>query len=105
MAKESSLFLSIYWRDASHIESYRREVKGNPMSYCTIAPGHPLHGPYHEREYGFPTRDEAVLFERLMLEINQAGLSWSTILSKRANFRAAFDDFDVDEVAHYGPRE
>src|SRR5260370_3401000 len=88
---------------ASHIESY--DVKGNRMSYCTIAPGHPLHGPYHEREYGFPTRDEAVLFERLVLEINQAGLSWSTILSKRANFRAAFDDFDVDKVARYGVRE
>jgi len=72
------------------------------MSYCTIAPGHPLHGPYHEREYGFPTRDEAVLFERLVLEINQAGLSWLTILSKRANFRAAFDDFDVAKVARYG---
>ncbi len=69
------------------------------MSYCTIAPGHPLHGPYHDREYGFPTRDEAVLFERLVLEINQAGLSWVTILSKRANFRAAFDDFEVDKVA------
>ena len=75
------------------------------MSYCTIAPGHPFHGPYHEREYGFPTRDEAVLFERLVLEINQAGLSWLTILSKRANFRAAFDDFDVDKVARYGVRE
>ena len=75
------------------------------MSYCTIAPGHPLHGPYHDREYGFPTRDEAVLFERLVLEINQAGLSWVTILSKRANFRAAFDDFDVDKVARYGVRE
>ncbi len=75
------------------------------MSYCTIAPGHPLHGPYHDREYGFPTRDDAALFERLVLEINQAGLSWSTILSKRANFRAAFDDFDVDKVARYGVRE
>ncbi len=44
------------------------------MSYCTIAPGHPEHEPYHDREYGFPVRDEAVLFERLVLEINQAGL-------------------------------
>ena len=75
------------------------------MSYCTIAPGHPLHGPYHDREYGFPTRDEAVLFERLVLEINQAGLSWLTILSKRDNFRTAFDDFDVDKVARYGVSE
>ena len=42
------------------------------MNYCAIAPGHPWHGPYHDREYGFPTQDDAVLFERLVLEINQA---------------------------------
>src|ERR1700732_2512379 len=75
------------------------------MSYCTIAPGHPLHGPYHENEYGFPARDEAVLFERLVLEINQAGLSWATILRKRPAFRAAFAEFDVDRVAAFGPAE
>lgn len=71
------------------------------MSYCTIAPGHPLHGPYHAEEYGFPVTDEAALFERLVLEINQAGLSWLTILKKRPNFRAAYDDFVVDRVANY----
>ncbi len=75
------------------------------MSYCEIAPGHEFHGPYHDREYGFPQRREAVLFERLALEINQAGLSWLTILKKRAAFRAAFDGFDVDRVAAYGKRE
>jgi DNA-3-methyladenine glycosylase I len=75
------------------------------MSYCKIAPGHPLHGPYHDFEYGFPVRNESALFERLVLEINQAGLSWLTILAKRANFRAAFDGFDVDRVAAYGARE
>jgi len=74
-------------------------------SYCDIAPGHPYHGPYHEKEYGFPIRDESKLFERLVLEINQAGLSWLTILMKRENFRAAFDQFDVDRVAAYGRRE
>jgi len=75
------------------------------MSYCTIAPGHPEHGPYHEREYGFPVSDEAVLFERLVLEINQAGLSWLTILRKREHFRAAFENFEVDRVAAYGERD
>ena len=75
------------------------------MSYCKIAPDHPLHGPYHDREYGFPTRDEAALFERLVLEINQAGLSWLTILSKRENFRAAYEDFNLERVAGYGSRE
>ncbi len=70
--------------------------------YCDIAPGHPVHGPYHDTEYGFPQREEAVLFERLLLEINQAGLSWETILRKRDGFRAAYDGFDVDKVAAYG---
>lgn len=75
------------------------------MSYCQIAPGHPLHGPYHDREYGFPIRDERTLFERLVLEINQAGLSWLTILKKRESFRAAFDNFEVDKIARYGERQ
>lgn len=73
--------------------------------YCDSAPGHPLHGPYHDREYGFPTRDESVLFERMVLEINQAGLSWELMLKKRAGFRAAYDGFDVDRVAAYGDTE
>ena len=70
-------------------------------AYCLAAPGNPLHGPYHDEEYGFPSRDEAVLFERLALEINQAGLSWATILKKRDAFRAAFARFDVDRVAAF----
>ena len=74
-------------------------------SYCDFAPGHPLHGPYHDREYGFPQRGEAALFERLLLEINQAGLSWETILRKRDGFRRAYDGFDVDAVAGYGARD
>lgn len=74
-------------------------------SYCDFAPDHALHGPYHDEEYGFPHRDEAVLFERLVLEINQAGLSWETILRKRNGFRRAYDGFDVDTVAAYGDAE
>ena len=70
-------------------------------AYCRAAPGHPLHGPYHDREYGFPATDETVLFERLALEINQAGLSWLTVLQKRAAFRAAFAGFSVDRVAAF----
>ena len=75
------------------------------MSYCLIAPGHPYHGPYHDQEYGFPIRDNAALFERLALEINQAGLSWLTILKKRENFQAAFEGFDLERVAGYGRKE
>ena len=71
-------------------------------AYCRLAPGHPWHGPYHESEYGFPAEDEAVLFERLVLEINQAGLSWLTVLQKRAAFCAAFASYEVDRVAAFG---
>ncbi|HEX7155281.1 MAG TPA: DNA-3-methyladenine glycosylase I [Thermoanaerobaculia bacterium] len=73
-------------------------------TYCDAAPGHPFHGPYHEREYGFPIRDDDRLFERLVLEINQAGLSWLTILKKRDAFREAFDDFALERVARYDDR-
>ena len=74
-------------------------------SYCAAAPGHPFHGPYHDREYGFPVSDETALFERMALEINQAGLSWLTVLAKREAFRAAFRGFDVDAVAAFGKRD
>jgi DNA-3-methyladenine glycosylase I len=74
-------------------------------SYCRHAIGHPIHGPYHDEEYGFPRTDESELFERLILEINQAGLSWLTILRKRQGFRDAYDGFDVDTVAAYGEAE
>ncbi|MBV8169010.1 MAG: DNA-3-methyladenine glycosylase I [Alphaproteobacteria bacterium] len=73
--------------------------------YCKIAPGHPLHGPYHDREYGFASRDETVLFERLCLEIMQAGLSWELVLKRRPTLNAAFADFDVDTVARFGARD
>ncbi|HEY9620397.1 MAG TPA: DNA-3-methyladenine glycosylase I [Crinalium sp.] len=71
-------------------------------SYCQAAPSHPFHGPYHAHEYGFPLQDDHLLFERLILEINQAGLSWLTILKKREGFRRAYHDFNIDVVAAYG---
>lgn len=74
-------------------------------SYCSAAPGHEWHGPYHDLEYGFPLAGDAELFERLVLEINQAGLSWLTILKKREAFRRAYDGFDPAVVARYGARE
>jgi DNA-3-methyladenine glycosylase I len=74
------------------------------MSYCDAAPSHPFHGPYHDTEYGFPIRDDDRLFERLVLEINQAGLSWLTILRKREAFREAFDDFALERVARFDAR-
>ena len=75
------------------------------MYYCAIAPGHPLHGPYHATEYGFPLAGDNQLFERLALEINQAGLSWLTVLKKRQAFRVAFKDFDLERVARFGARD
>lgn len=60
---------------------------------------------YYDTEWGMPVRDERGLFERLSLEVFQSGLSWATILRKRRNFRAAFDDFDPDAVAAYGERQ
>src|SRR5262245_59736016 len=74
-------------------------------SYCQFAPGQPFHGPYHDDEYGFPIRDDNRLFERLILEINQAGLSWLTILKKSEGFRRAYDNFDLAVVAAYGEED
>lgn len=73
--------------------------------YCDLAPGHPVHGPYHDREYGFPLTDEAQLFERLTLEIFQAGLSWLIVLKKRPALVSAFRGFEVDRVARFGSRD
>lgn len=61
--------------------------------------------PYHDREWGVPAHDDRVLFEFLILEGAQAGLSWETILKKRETYRAAFDQFDPDVVAKYAARK
>ncbi len=75
--------------------------------YCAYAAANPLHGPYHDAEYGVPETDETRLFERLMLEITQAGLNWGLVLQKRASLAAAYAGFDVDKVAafHEADRE
>ena len=64
-----------------------------------------LHKEYHDNHYGFPIYDDNQLFERLMLEINQAGLNWILILRKQENFRKAFDNFLIEKVAAYGEPE
>ena len=74
-------------------------------AYCDAAPGHPFHGPYHDHEYGFPLADDNALFERLVLEINQAGLSWLTILRKREAFLKAYRGFDILRVARFTARD
>ncbi|MAM69892.1 MAG: DNA-3-methyladenine glycosylase [Gammaproteobacteria bacterium] len=69
--------------------------------YCEASKDHPFHGPYHDQEYGFPLKNDNQLFERLVLEINQAGLSWLTILKKKEAFNNAFHGFDIKKVAAY----
>jgi DNA-3-methyladenine glycosylase I len=74
------------------------------MTYCQYLREHPedtLNKAYHDTEYGFPLVDDAALLERLALEINQAGLSWTLILKRKDNFRTAFNGFNVDIVAAY----
>src|SRR5215216_3418445 len=77
-------------------------------TYCEYCISHPddiFNKIYHDTQYGFPLKDDNLLFERLILEINQAGLSWITILRKSENFRNAYDGFDIAKVALYGEKD
>ena len=74
------------------------------MTYCDYCNTHPedtFNKNYHDTQYGFPIDNDNLLFERLVLEINQAGLSWITILKKADNFRKAYDKFKLEKVAKY----
>jgi DNA-3-methyladenine glycosylase I len=78
------------------------------MTYCEYCISHPedtFNKAYHDTQYGFPLKDDNLLFERLILEINQAGLSWITILKKADNFREAYHNFDIDRIAKYGEKD
>ncbi len=80
----------------------------NQQTYCDFVQSLPLsdlHRIYHDTAYGFPMVSDDELFERLVLEINQAGLSWATILKKQQQFKRAFDGFSIFKVATYGERE
>jgi DNA-3-methyladenine glycosylase I len=68
---------------------------------CGWCMGDPLYEAYHDEEWGVPVYDDATIFEFLVLETFQAGLSWITILRKRENFRKAFDDFNYKKIANY----
>jgi DNA-3-methyladenine glycosylase I len=77
-------------------------------SYCEFvqnAGKETVHRSYHDKEYGFPLKTDDELFARLILEINQAGLSWETILKKKENFFKAFDDFNIDKVSRYSEKK
>ena len=82
----------------------------NPSSYCQailMMKGNTLliHQEYHDLHYGFPIEDDNELFCRLILEINQAGLSWTTILNKQQNFRNAYHQFNIKKVASYKEKD
>lgn len=72
---------------------------------CPWPKDDPLYVAYHDTEWGVPEYDDRALFEKLILDGFQAGLSWITILRKRDNFRKAFDDFDPEKIARYTPRK
>jgi DNA-3-methyladenine glycosylase I len=77
-------------------------------SYCTYVETldkNNVHKLYHDKEYGFPLHNDNELFARLVLEINQAGLSWDTILKKKENFFKAYDNFEVSKVAKYNEKK
>jgi len=73
--------------------------------YCNSHPEDTFNKNYHDTQYGFPIADDDLLFERLILEINQAGLSWITILKKAENFRKAYDKFKLERVAKYTEKD
>jgi DNA-3-methyladenine glycosylase I len=80
------------------------------MSYCSAIltmsdEKKAIHKPYHDEQYGFPIHDDNELFCRLVLEINQAGLSWETILKKEQTFRKAYHNFNIKKVAAYGDKD
>jgi DNA-3-methyladenine glycosylase I len=78
-------------------------MSGAGKTRCAWVGGEPIYIDYHDREWGVPLYDDWALFEMLILEGAQAGLSWITILKKRETYRAAFDGFDPAVVARYGP--
>jgi DNA-3-methyladenine glycosylase I len=73
--------------------------------YCNFHPEDTFNQEYHDTQYGFPLKDDNLLFERFVLEINQAGLSWITILKKADNFRKAYRKFDIDKVAKFTEKD
>jgi DNA-3-methyladenine glycosylase I len=81
-----------------------KPIVKKPVSYCQVVEkmdAGSVHRIYHNNSYGFRVKNDNELFERLILEINQAGLSWNTILNKQQNFKKAFENFNIKKVAAY----
>src|SRR5258708_24993573 len=75
------------------------------LTRCAWPLGHPLMIEYHDTEWGVPLHDDRKLFEFMVLDAAQAGLSWRTVLLKRENYRLAFDNFDAPKIARYDARQ
>ena len=87
-------------RIGKEIQKMSRQIKR-----CKWAGKDPLYIEYHDKQWGVPVYEDAKIFEFLLLETFQAGLSWITILRRRENFRTAFDDFDFQEIANYSDKK
>jgi DNA-3-methyladenine glycosylase I len=105
---------ALYGRGRPHEPHYRKHVKltdsvdmkSEPKTPTRCSwPSNPLSIRYHDKEWGLPQHDDRTLFEFLILEGAQAGLSWDTVLQKRENYRAAFDGFDPQRIAGYNRRK
>src|SRR5882672_12919536 len=79
-------------------------AQSNDIIRCGWSMNHPLMIEYHDTEWGVPVHDDRKLFEFLVLDAAQAGLSWQTVLLKRENYRKAFDNFDAEKVARYSEK-
>ncbi len=94
-----------------HIPIDKQEIQmpiEKPKSYCEYVQGlerDNVHRVYHDTQYGFQIDSDNELFGRLILEINQAGLSWNTILNKQDNFRKAYSNFSIQKIAKYGEKD
>jgi DNA-3-methyladenine glycosylase I len=88
-----------------HVRNGCLPMKKNKLIRCTWTADHPLNIEYHDKEWGVPIYDDQKLFEFLILEGAQAGLSWITILKKRENYRQSFDNFNPKKIANYDAKK
>lgn len=91
--------------DAPFIERIPMKKTNPPMQRCDWCGDDPVYLRYHDEEWGVPLKDEREMFEFLLLEGVQAGLSWITVLKQRENYRTVFDNFDVERIARYSDAE
>ena len=85
----------------SVVKKLRKNSRGKECKRCAWVNENPLYVKYHDEEWGKPCHNETVLFEMLILEGAQAGLSWETVLNKRENYRVAYDNWDIKKIASY----